>query len=69
VKKNSGNTTVVPDFKTKIVLRDANYQKVTELTVTTNEYGSYKGSFKLPEGVLNGQFSLFDSVTNSMQRF
>ncbi|MGG9960438.1 alpha-2-macroglobulin family protein [Ferruginibacter sp. SUN106] len=68
-EKKSGSTAVVPDFKTKILLRDANYQKVTELTVTTNEYGSYKGSFKLPEGVLNGQFSLFDSVTNSMERF
>ncbi|GAB2826927.1 alpha-2-macroglobulin family protein [Ferruginibacter profundus] len=68
-EKKSGATAVVPDFKTKILLRDANYQKVTELVVTTNEYGSYKGSFKLPEGVLNGQFSLFDSTTNSMQRF
>jgi hypothetical protein len=71
IKKNNGTkkTEVLPNYKTKIILRNANYQKVTELTVTTNEYGSYKGSFKLPEGVLNGNFSLLDSTTNSQQQF
>ncbi len=60
---------VLANYKTKILLRNANYQKAAELIVTTNEYGSYKGSFKLPEGVLNGQFSLLDSNTNSQQYF
>ncbi|MGF2411994.1 MAG: alpha-2-macroglobulin family protein [Ferruginibacter sp.] len=71
IKKNNGTkqTAVLPNYKTKIILRNANYQKAAELTVTTNEYGSYKGSFKLPEGVLNGNFSLFDSATNAQQNF
>ncbi len=68
-EKDAGKTAVVPGFKTKIILRNANYQKAAELTVTTNEFGSYNGSFKLPEGVLNGQFSLFDSACNSQQPF
>ena len=60
---------VQANFKTKILLKDANGQKSAELSVTTNEFGSYKGSFRLPEGVINGNFSLYDSVTNSYQNF
>jgi uncharacterized protein YfaS (alpha-2-macroglobulin family) len=71
VIKNNGakKTEVVPNYTTKIILRNTNYQKAAELSVTTNEYGSYKGSFKLPEGVLNGTFSLFDSATSTQQQF
>ncbi len=68
-EKVSNKSAVVPNYKTKIILRNANYQKVADLNVTTNEFGSYKGSFKLPEGVLNGQFSLLDSVSNAQQQF
>jgi Bacterial Alpha-2-macroglobulin MG10 domain/Alpha-2-macroglobulin family/MG2 domain len=68
-EKITNKSAVVPNYKTKIILRNANYQKVADITVTTNEFGSYKGSFKLPEGALNGQFSLFDSVSNAQQQF
>ena len=68
-EKSTNKNVVLPGYKTKVILRNANYQKVTDMTVTTNDFGSFNGSFKLPEGVLNGQFSLFDSTTNAMQRF
>lgn len=60
---------VLPNFKTKLILKDANGQKSAELNVTTNEYGSYNGSFRLPEGVMNGEFSLYDSITNAYISF
>ena len=60
---------VVPGYKTTIQLKDANGQKSAELNVTTNEFGSYKGSFKLPEGVMNGNFSLYDTATKSSVSF
>lgn len=63
-EKDAGKSSVVPGFITKVILRDANYQKVTDVKLITNEYGSYNGSFKLPEGTLNGYFSIYDSVTN-----
>ncbi len=72
VLKNKSNTsaaTVLADFHSAIILRDANGQKVSDLAITTNEYGSYHGSFKLPEGGLNGQFSLYDTVTYATQYF
>ncbi len=68
-EKDVAKSGVVPNFKTTIQLKDANGQKTAELNVTTNEFGSYKGSFKLPEGVMNGNFSLYDTATKSFVSF
>lgn len=58
--KSTKKSEILTGYTTKIILRDANYQPVSEIKVTTNEYGSYKGSFTLPEGSMNGSFSLYD---------
>ncbi len=68
-EKNAGKSAVVTNYKTSIILRNANYQKVSELMVTSNDFGSFKGSFKLPEGVLNGTFSVYDSANNATESF
>jgi len=68
-RNKTNKATVIPSFKTNIELKDANGQKLTELAITTNEYGSYHGSFKLPAGSLNGQFSLYDTATYASQYF
>lgn len=60
---------IVPGFKTNIVLYDVNGEKVSTLAVTGNEYGSFNGRFKLPEGLLNGQFSIQDEKNNNQQYF
>ncbi|MBI1780462.1 MAG: alpha-2-macroglobulin, partial [Sphingobacteriales bacterium] len=62
-------TMAMENYKSKLILRDANGQKVGELNLTTNEFGSYNGSFKLPEGMLNGNFSILDSNTNAYAYF
>jgi len=49
---------VVSGLKQKITLQDANGQEVTSQNFTTNEFGSYHGSFILPKGKLNGVFYL-----------
>ncbi|MEO6732277.1 MAG: alpha-2-macroglobulin family protein [Ferruginibacter sp.] len=67
--KKVNETSILSSFNSTIQLKDANGQKISELKMTTNEFGSYHGSFKLPEGTLNGQFSLFDSTTNAAQYF
>ncbi len=50
----------------QVNLMDANYQKISKLDVTLNEFGSASGSFVLPNDVLNGQFALqtVDGSTN-----
>jgi uncharacterized protein YfaS (alpha-2-macroglobulin family) len=60
---------VMPSFNSTIQLKDANGQKINEVKLVTNEYGSYHGTFKLPEGSLNGQFSLQDSAGNGYFSF
>lgn len=66
---NASKSTVVGGYKTKVMLRDANGQKSAELTLTSNDYGSYNGSFRLPQGVMNGHFSILDSMNNAMTGF
>ena len=60
LKRNISEKTAVPNpgFSTTIYLRDANYQNIDSIKVKTNEYGSVNGKFQLPQGALNGQFSL-----------
>ncbi len=64
-KKNS----IANGYQTKVLLYDANNQKIGSMNLITGEYGSFNGNFKIPEGLLNGQFYLKDSVNNSTQFF
>jgi len=65
----TGKSNIVPNYSTTIELKDANYQKVNTISVTTNEFGSFNGTFRLPEGSLNGQFTLIDNINQSNNRF
>lgn len=63
------NTTILIDKESvaagvsqKISLHDANGEELTSQNFTTNEFGSYSGNFILPNGKLNGNFSL--RITN-----
>ncbi len=58
---------VLANKKTTVQLFDNNNQKVNSVELTTNAYGSYNASFKIPEGLLNGQFYIKDSATESTQ--
>jgi len=46
---------------TTVTLFDVNYQKISSVTVTTNEYGTFSGSFVAPLGVLTGQMHIQDA--------
>ena len=49
---------IKPGFKTTVEFMDVNYQKVSELVLTSNEYGSFNGTFTAPSGVLNGSMTI-----------
>ena len=63
------NTRAFEGYKTTLIMTDANGQKAGSLQLVANEFGSYSGTFKLPEGLLNGNFYLRDSVNNSTVNF
>jgi hypothetical protein len=54
------HNSIAVDFKTTIYLRDANYQMIDSIAVTTNEFGSFSGIFKLPQQGLTGSFFIMD---------
>ncbi len=58
----------VPSIRTGIdatvILRDANNQEVHKLTLRTNEYGSFSGSFTAPDDGLKGNMRLQISSDN-----
>lgn len=59
---------VVSNLKQKITLKDSNDEEVSSQDFTTNEFGSYHGSFILPKRKLNGQFTLsINKGDNDMQ--
>lgn len=59
--RNTNNRTagIQQNLSTTIYLRDANYQDIDSIRVTSNEYGSFNGRFTLPASGLNGEFSIY----------
>jgi uncharacterized protein YfaS (alpha-2-macroglobulin family) len=52
---------IKPNSTSTVVLYDVNWQKVSDLSVTSNEFGSFQGEFILPEGGITGQMSITNS--------
>jgi hypothetical protein len=46
------------DYKTTVYFYDVNSQEIAKQEVTTNEFGSFEGTFTAPFGVLTGQMRL-----------
>ena len=65
----SRQSKVMTDRPAKLFLYNANGGKVDSLELTTNEYGSYHGTFRLPENLLNGQFRISDREGRAYQYF
>ncbi|MEL7146570.1 MAG: MG2 domain-containing protein, partial [Bacteroidota bacterium] len=49
---------IVPDHKTVVQLLDVNYQSKESQVVNTNEYGTFSGSFTIPNDGLTGRMQL-----------
>jgi hypothetical protein len=50
--------TLVNGYSEKVTFKDANWQEINAVTFTTDEYGSFSGSFVIPTDRLNGVFHL-----------
>ena len=58
LEKSGALTKIKNNQPTKVVFTDANGQKISEQTFTSNEFGSFNGSFTAPQGVLLGQMAI-----------
>jgi len=56
-RKETGNE-IVKNKSVELILNDDNRDEVEKRTVTTNEMGSFSGTFKLPKNILTGDFTV-----------
>ena len=71
ITRDSGDRqhTVWAGRKTKVALYNTNREKMDELSLTTDEFGAYHGTFRLPEHQLNGVWRVTDEGTGSGKSF
>lgn len=67
IDTDGDKNTIKTNFSQTVIFYDANYQKISDLKVTTNEYGTFSGSFVAPIGGLNGQMNI--ATTNGNKYF
>ncbi len=58
IKRSGEKQTLVTNSASKVTLFDVNYQKVAELDLKTNEYGTFSGSFIAPSSGLTGSMRI-----------
>lgn len=67
IKSVGEKHSLVTNSKSTVTLYDANYQKVGEVELTTNEYGTFAGSFTAPTTGLTGMMHI--STENGSKYF
>ncbi len=70
-EKNHENE-IKTNFQTKVYMYDVNYQEISSLNLTTNDYGTISGSFMIPQGVLTGNFQItndYGSISISVEEY
>ncbi len=64
IEKKGEDIKLLTNYKASIYMYDVNSQQVSSLNLTTNEFGSFNGSFTIPLNVLTGNFRLSTSGGN-----
>lgn len=58
IQKKNGVKSVVPNLTVFVSIENADYDTVSEFTVTTNEYGSFSGEFDIPKNGVTGEYTI-----------
>ncbi|MBN2756054.1 MAG: hypothetical protein JXR51_02680 [Bacteroidales bacterium] len=61
INTDGENNEIVANQKVNVILYDVNYKKIADQNYTTNEFGSFNGTFSIPQGLLNGQMQIYCS--------
>ncbi|KIC90716.1 hypothetical protein OI18_22720 [Flavihumibacter solisilvae] len=65
----TGQSRIFAGQQSTVYLYNANGEKTDSLKITTNEFGTYSGTFQLPATGLTGSFSLQDHQLNGQHSF
>lgn len=60
------NNKILKGYTTHVLFRNVNYQEIASLDVTTNDFGSFSGSFTAPSNGLNGRMVISDGYHGSI---
>lgn len=60
---------IIKNTSCEVILKDANYQEIAKLPLTSNNFGSVSGSFVIPVGKLTGNFTLELQGTEGLSGF
>ena len=66
IESNDKKRSIQTNVPVTVTFYNVNYQQVAQQTVTTNEYGTFSGSFTAPTNVLNGQMSINTSYNGNV---
>ncbi len=58
LERTRDDSKILPDFTTVVGLYDVNNQKVGELELKSNEFGTFSGSFVIPTGLMTGAMTI-----------
>lgn len=58
IEKGKEKNKILPSEKLEVTFKDANRKKIDDLAVTSNEFGTFSGSFTIPLGKLNGTMQI-----------
>jgi hypothetical protein len=64
MEKNGSEVRLLPQETTHVVFLDVNGRRIIEQNFTTNEFGSFNGSFTAPMDVLPGQMKIMNESGN-----
>ncbi|MCP9200887.1 MG2 domain-containing protein [Gramella sp. GC03-9] len=59
LKNENDSTSTVPNEFVPVYIEDPNGSEIEEFRYKTNEYGSFTGSFKIPETGITGEFNIY----------
>ncbi len=68
LERKGEDVKIKTQFKTEVTFYDANGQVVSKLNLTTNEFGSFAGSFVAPQGALTGDMYIRNNTGNVLVR-
>ncbi|MDC3388040.1 MG2 domain-containing protein [Flavobacteriaceae bacterium] len=69
LSRENYKTKVVPNEKFNVIIKDVNYQEIKKIELTTNEFGSFSDTFKIPKDLLTGSFSMYIEPKNYNLQF
>jgi uncharacterized protein YfaS (alpha-2-macroglobulin family) len=61
IKTDGQKNDLVTNTTTEVIFRDANYQEITRQKLSVNDFGSFQGSFVIPQGLATGNFHIVDT--------